>query len=105
MTLAVAGPADVHTPGSRTVTFVILGTDAILAGQPATPVQLAQACQRAGFSAVVPSSWGDELIATTVLRRAGDAGDGPLVQCSCPLAAHRLLATGAALAPALIGTV
>src|SRR5207248_6336477 len=90
---------------SRSVTLVILGTDAMLAAQPATAVQLAQACQQAGFSAAIPASWGDELIASHVLRRVMDAGDAPCVQCSCPVVAHRLLAAGGELAPSLISTV
>jgi hypothetical protein len=41
--------------------LVILGTDAVLAAAPATPVQLAHACLAAGYGAAVPASWGDEL--------------------------------------------
>src|SRR5438552_17782371 len=105
MTLAVAGPEAFQATGSRTVTLVILGTDAVRAAHPATSVQLAQACQRAGFSAAIPASWGDELVALAVMRRLADATDNALVQCSCPFVAHRLLAGGADLGPSLLSTV
>ena len=39
---------------------LILGTDAVLAAGPATPVQLVHACRAAGYDAVIPASWGDE---------------------------------------------
>ena len=85
--------------------IVILGTDAVLAALPATPVQLAHACLRAGFANVIPASWGDEIVATAVLRRLGPFGDGPAIQCSCPFVAHRLLAVGADLRPLLLPVV
>jgi len=85
--------------------IVILGTDAVLAAQPATPVQLAHACLRAGFTNVIPASWGDEIIATAVLRRLDRFGEGPAIQCSCPYVAHRLLAVGADLRPLLLPLV
>ncbi len=85
--------------------IVILGTDAVLAALPATPVQLAHACLRAGFANVIPASWGDEIIATTVLQRLDAFGDGPAIQCSCPIVAHRLLTVGADLRPLLLPLV
>lgn len=89
----------------HTVSIVILGTDAVLAAQPASPVQLAHACLRAGFSNVLPASWGDELIASAVLRRLPQFGTGPVIQCSCPIVAHRLLNVGGDLRPALLALV
>ena len=81
------------------LSVVILGTDAVLAAAPATPVQLAHACLAAGYGAVVPASWGDELIATECLRRAAARGREPLICAVCPHVTNRLLATGAELAP------
>lgn len=69
--------------------LLILGTDAVLAAAPATPVQLAHACHAAGFDAVVPVSWGDELIAREAMRALENA-KSPLVHCACPRAARRL---------------
>jgi hypothetical protein len=68
---------------------LILGTDAVLAAAPATPVQLVHACQAAGYDAVIPASWGDELIAARAIERLHKV-DGPVVQCSCPRVAERL---------------
>jgi hypothetical protein len=68
--------------------FLILGTDAVLAARPATSVQLAHACAAIGFDVVVPASWGDEIIAHSVALRVRDSAQ-PLVQCSCPLVARR----------------
>ena len=72
---------------------------------PATPVQLAHACHAAGFASVVPASWGDELIAAAVLARVGALGSASVIQCSCPLVAHRLLAVGGDLRSAMISLV
>ena len=84
---------------------MILGADAVLAAAPATPVQLAHACLQAGYDAAVPVSWGDELIAASVLRDLQTRERGPVVQCSCPLAARRLLAAGMELRPFLLSAV
>src|SRR5262249_59882325 len=91
--------------GSPAVPIVILGTDAVLAASAATPVQLAQACLRAGFANVVPASWGDELVAAAVLSRLPHFGSGPVIQCSCPIVAHRLLTVGGDLRPVLLPLV
>src|SRR5439155_950362 len=79
--------------------------DARRAAHPASSAQLAPACQRSGFSAAIPASWGDELLALAVMRRVGGATDAAFVQCSCPFVAHRLLAGGGDLGPSLLSTV
>lgn len=86
----------------QTVPIVVLGTDAVLAAQPGTAVQLAHACLRAGFANVIPASWGDELIAAATIRALGEAGPGPAIACSCPIVAHRLLSASADLRPVLL---
>lgn len=106
MTPAVApplSPPSSHQP--RAVPLVILGTDALLAAAPATPVQLAHACLKAGFANVLPASWGDELIATAALRRLPELTGSPVIQCSCPIVAHRLLNVGGDLRPAMLAFV
>jgi len=96
-TLTSAQSTVVHT-----VPIVVLGTDAVLAAQPATAVQLAHACLRAGFANVIPASWGDELIASATLRKLGELGAGPAIACSCPIVAHRLLSASGDLRPVLL---
>ncbi len=73
---------------------VILGADAILAARPATPVQLANACVAAGYTAAVPASWGDELIAEATLKRLAARGDEALILCSCPRVAEKMRRIG-----------
>jgi hypothetical protein len=80
---------------------IILGTDVAIAAAPATPVQLAHACQAAGYDAVIPASWGDELVASRVLERIRGS-ETPLVQCSCPHVAERLAEAGESLGPLLL---
>jgi hypothetical protein len=92
------------TNPSHVVPIVILGTDAMLAALPATPVQLAHACLRAGFANVIPASWGDELIAAAILRRLS-VEKGPAIQCTCPKVAHRLLSAGSDLRPVMVPLV
>jgi hypothetical protein len=70
--------------------IVILGIDTVLAARPATAVQLANACLAAGYSAAVPASWGDELIAAACLEALATRGDEATVVCSCPRVAERL---------------
>ena len=98
-------PASMRIASARKPTTVpsllILGTDAALSASPATPVQLSHACLLAGYHAVIPSSWGDELIAAGVLERMRYA-DGPRVQCSCPLVARRLATHGGTISDALL---
>lgn len=93
--VAYTGPApacESRPPGATTTvpSLLILGTDAVLAARPATPVQLAHACSAAGFDVVVPATWGDEIIARGVAERAREAS-APLLQCSCPLVARRFV--------------
>lgn len=95
---------DAHA-APRTLSIVILGADAVLAAAPASPVQLAHACMQAGYDAVVPASWGDELIASKALRELRDRPHGPAIQCSCPLVARRLLSLGTELRPFLVSLV
>lgn len=80
------------------LSVIVLGADAVLAAAPATPVQLAHACLAAGYAAVVPASWGDELIATECLRRAAMRGRDPVICAVCPHVTDRLLASGGELA-------
>lgn len=62
------------------------------------------ACLAAGYEAVVPASWGDELVAARVVERIRQA-DGPALQCSCPRVVERLEAHGDVIRPMLICTV
>src|SRR5690242_4097009 len=77
--------------------ILILGPDAVVAASPSTPVQLVHACHRWGFSTVVPSSWGDELLAGEVIKRCSTRENRPAIQCSCPRVAERLGANAAKL--------
>jgi hypothetical protein len=70
--------------------IVILGADTVLAARPATAVQLANACLAAGYSAAVPASWGDELIAAACLEAIATRGDEATVMCVCPRVVERL---------------
>ena len=83
----------------------IIGNDAVLAAAPATPVQVAHACLRRGFTVAVPASWGDELIAAEAVRRLASRERGPAVMCVCPFARSRLLAPGPDLEPFLVSLV
>ena len=105
MTLAVATPTPNKPTVPLSVPIVILGTDAVLAALPATAVQLVHACVQAGFVSVIPASWGDELIAAATLRRLPEFGNGPVIQCSCPIVAHRLLSVSGDLRPVLLPLV
>src|SRR5437588_6716310 len=105
MTSAVASLTPSQSTVPHTVPIVILGTDAVLAALPATAVQLAHACLQAGFGSVIPASWGDELIASAALRRLAQFGDGPAIQCSCPIVAHRLLSVSGDLRSVLLTLV
>jgi hypothetical protein len=84
---------------------VILGNDAQVAARPATPVQLAHACLAAGYQAVIPASWGDELVAGATLAALRDRTTRPSIHCACPHVARRVLAAGSELAPHLVSLV
>jgi hypothetical protein len=64
---------------------------------------------RIGYQAVVPATWGDELVAAGCLRqiatRRGNGNAGPAIFCACPYVAHRLLAVGPDLEPFLASFV
>ena len=103
--MTFAAPDSATTNSMRMPSIVVLGADALLAAQPATPIQLAHACALAGYHHVVPASWGDELIALASLRALRDHAHMPAIQCSCPYVAHRLLAVGTDLRPFLVSLV
>jgi hypothetical protein len=93
-------------PQSQTVpSVIILGADAVFAALPATPVQLAHACQRLGYASAFPASWGDELVAGACLSELADRNADPAILCSCPLVRERLLRAGDDLAPWMISLV
>ncbi len=102
MTTPDDGPAESRT---RTASIVLLGTDAVLAARPATAVQLAHACLQAGFAAVIPPSWGDELLASETMRQLSRRRARPVVYCACPRVSERLLEVGDDLAPFLLPLV
>ena len=98
--------APLHSADRQPVSMVaIIGNDAVLEAAPATPVQLAHACLRRGFTVAVPASWGDELVATEAVRRLASRARGPAVMCVCPFVRSRLLAPGPDLAPFLVSLV
>lgn len=82
--------------------FIILGADAVLAAQPASPVQLAHACQALGYELAAPATWGDELIAERCLDQLAEFEHPAAVICSCPLVTERLTRTGAVLEPFML---
>lgn len=98
--------APLSTADRRPVsTVAIIGNDAVLDAAPATPVQLAHACLRRGFTVAVPASWGDELVASETVRRLASRERGPAVMCVCPFVRSRLLAPGPDLVPFLVSLV
>ncbi len=88
-------------PVPATPAIIILGADALLAVRPATPGQLTNACYAAGYSAVIPASWGDELVAAGCLNQIAARGQDSVVLCSCPRVSERLRRVGN-LAPHLL---
>jgi len=94
-----------NTSGAPLPSVAILGVDALLAARPATPVQLAHACQAAGYAAVYPVTWGDELLATACMRRVAARGDDPAIFCACPHVSDALLEVGSDLARFLVPLV
>lgn len=69
---------------------VILGSDALLAARPATPVQLARACLREGFDFVAPVSWGEELLAERVVAALEPGSPSATIAAHCPFVAEAL---------------
>ena len=94
-----------NSSGAPLPSVAILGTDALLAARPATPVQLAHACQAAGYAAVYPVTWGDELLAAACVRRVSSRGDDPVIFCACPHVSDALLEVGSDLARFLVPLV
>lgn len=103
-TQLAAAPA-ARTVQARDDSVLVLGNDLVLAARPASAVQVAHAALRAGFDAVVPASWGDELVAAHGARLLADRPTQSAVFCACPEVAHRALASGAELAPYLLSLV
>lgn len=93
-----AAPA-ARPPTVRLESVVVVGNDAVLAARPATAVQLAHAALGAGFDAVIPASWGDEIVAAQCARDLAVRGSSPALFCACPQVAQRALSAGAELAP------
>lgn len=87
---------------SPTASVALLGTDAVLAALPATPVQLAHACRALGYDMAFPASWGDELVAEACLARVGTLSSEPAILCTCPHVARRLATPQQELAPWLL---
>lgn len=102
--MSTTAPTEFNRP-SLPPSVVILGNDAQLAARPATPVQLAHACLAAGYRAVIPASWGDELVAAATARLIAERGPGTTIHCACPHVARRVLAVGTELAPFLLSLV
>jgi hypothetical protein len=94
-----------NSSGAPLPSVAILGVDALLAARPATPVQLAHACQAAGYAAVYPVTWGDELLAAACARRVSARGDDPAIFCACPHVNDALLEVGSDLARFLVPLV
>ena len=82
--------------------FIILGADAVLAALPASPVQLAHACQALGFHLAAPATWGDELIAEACLDQLANYEHSTAVMCSCPLVTERLTRASSMLEPFML---
>ena len=99
-----AAPGVTAAP-ARLEMLLVMGNDAVLAARPASPVQLAHAAMRAGFDAVIPASWGDELVAADCARRLGSESPASALFCACPEVASRVLGVGPDLAPFLASFV
>ncbi len=89
----------------ETLQAAILGSDLVLGSLPAEPVQVINACFALGYDIVVPASWGDEIIASSVLDELSDRPPGTAILCACPNARERLLSTGNELLPFMLHTV
>jgi hypothetical protein len=91
-----------HAMPARGTPFIILGADAVLAALPASPVQLAHACQALGFQLAAPATWGDELIAESCLDQLAGYEHPSAVMCSCPLVTQRLTRASTTLEPFML---
>src|SRR5215510_9702246 len=99
-------PQDTPTePSGGGISVVVLGNDTLIEALPARPIQLANACHAAGFHVVVPASWGDELVAHSVLAALEERPPTPVVFCACPFARERLLAAVPDLVPRLLESI
>lgn len=78
---------------SQPIRAVILGNDAVLAAQPAEPIQLVRACSRAGFDFVAPVSWGDELLSERIADVLNARHPSAAVVANCPFVAESLRST------------
>ncbi|MEO8879184.1 MAG: hypothetical protein ABI446_02190 [Gemmatimonadaceae bacterium] len=74
----------------------------MLAALPASPVQLAHACQALGFHLAAPATWGDELIAESCLDELAGYEHPSAVMCSCPLVTERLTRASTTLEPFML---
>jgi len=95
---------DLSSTAADSPTLAVLGPDVVVAAAPATQAQLVAACARLGFDAVVPGSWGDELVAEATLRYLGSRGTEAVVLCACP-AAHAVAAGDPRLARHVLSLV
>lgn len=83
-----------HPPDpSEPIRAVILGNDAVLAAQPAEPIQLVRACSRAGFDFVAPVSWGEELLSERIAEVLNARHPSAAVVANCPFVAESLRST------------
>jgi hypothetical protein len=92
-------------PVTQPSSVALLGSDAVLAALPATPVQLAHACRALGFELAIPASWGDELVAEGCIAQLADRGSEPAIVCACPYVTERLTRVGPELAPWMLTLV
>ena len=102
-----SSPAAPSAPAAaaRMESIVVMGNDAVLAARPASAVQVAHAGLRAGFDAIVPASWGEELVADECARQLCSRPTAAAIFCACPSVAQRTLRAGAELAPFITSLV
>jgi hypothetical protein len=79
-------------PAQPAVRSIILGNDALLAARPAAPLQLLNACARAGFDFVAPVSWGEELLAMRAADWVRRHAPVNMIVAHCPYVAESLRA-------------
>jgi hypothetical protein len=93
------------SPVADIPSIAVLGVDAYLAARPATAIQLAHACQAAGFGLAIPASWGDEIIALECARQLATRSVAPAVFCACERVRRALDGPGPELAPFIVSFV